>query len=45
MLGAVLFQQIFDLTDEETVSQMAFNLQWHYALDNPEESDSVKYLS
>jgi hypothetical protein len=45
MLGGVLFQQIFDLTDEETVSQMAFNLQWHYALDNPEESDSVKYLS
>jgi hypothetical protein len=45
MLGAILFQQVFDLTDEETVSQMAFNLQWHYALDNPEESDSVKYLS
>jgi len=44
MLGAVLFQQIFDLTDEETVSQMAFNLQWHYALDNPEESDGVKYI-
>ena len=45
MLGALLFQQIFDLTDEETVSQMAFNLQWHYAVDNPEESDSVKYIS
>jgi hypothetical protein len=44
MLGAILFQQIFDLTDEETVSQMAFNLQWHYALDNPEESDRVKYI-
>jgi hypothetical protein len=44
MLGAILFQQIFDLTDEETVSQMAFNLQWHYALDNPEESDGVKYI-
>jgi len=44
MLGAILFQQIFDLTDEETVSQMAFNMQWHYALDNPEESDGVKYI-
>ncbi len=44
MLGAILFQQFFDLTDEETVSQMAFNIQWHYALDNPEESDGVKYL-
>ena len=45
MLGAILFQQNFDLTDEETVSQMAFNLQWHYALDIPEESDAIKYLS
>ena len=45
MLGAILFQQIFDLTDEETVTQMAFNLQWHYALDVPEESDGVKYIS
>jgi hypothetical protein len=45
MLGAVLFQQIFDLTDEESVTQMAFNLQWHYALDIPEESDGAKYLS
>ena len=45
MLGVILFQQIFDLTDEETVTQMAFNLQWHYALDIPEESDGIKYLS
>ena len=44
MLGAILFQQIFDLTDEETVCQMAFSLQWHYALDIPEESDGVKYI-
>jgi len=44
MLGAILFQQIFDLTDEETVTRMAFDMQWHYALDNPEESDGVKYL-
>ena len=45
MLGAILFQQTFDLTDEETVSQMAFHIQWHYALDIPEESDAIKYLS
>jgi len=44
MLAAILFQQIFDLTDEETVIQMAFNLQWHYALDIPEESDGAKYI-
>jgi hypothetical protein len=34
-----------DLTDEETVSQFSFNLQWHYALDIPSESDEAKYLS
>jgi hypothetical protein len=33
-----------DLTDEEAVSQFSFNLQWHYALDIPGESDEAKYL-
>jgi len=27
LLGAIPFQQIFDRTDEDTVTQMAFNLQ------------------
>jgi hypothetical protein len=31
-MGAVILQQIFDLTDEETCEQLAFNQQWHYAL-------------
>jgi hypothetical protein len=43
-LGVLLLQQIRDLTDEETVSQLAFNLQWHYALDIVDESDEAKYL-
>jgi len=43
-LGALLLQQTHDLTDEETVSQLAFNLQWHYALDIVDESDEAKYL-
>ena len=43
-LGVLLLQQIHDLTDEETVSQLAFNLQWHYALDIVDESDKAKYL-
>jgi len=33
------------MTDEETVSQFSFNIQWHYALDIPGESDESKYLS
>lgn len=44
MLGVVLLQQMLDLTDEETVDQFAFNLQWHYALNITGESDQVAYL-
>ena len=32
MLGALILQQTFDLTDEETIQQYAFNIQWHYSL-------------
>ena len=44
-LGALIFQQMFNTTDDETVEQLAFNLQWHFALDLPGESDAVKYIS
>jgi len=44
LLGAVLLQQMLDLTDEETVDQFAFNLQWHYALNVTDESDRGSYL-
>jgi hypothetical protein len=44
-LGALLIQQTQDITDEETVNQLAFNIQWHYALNISEESDSAKYMS
>jgi hypothetical protein len=44
VLGALLLQQTHNLTDEETVSQLAFNIQWHYALNITEESDSAKYM-
>ena len=39
--GACVLQQIFDLTDGETIEQMAFNQQWHYALDVLDEDDQV----
>ena len=45
VLGALILQQTHDLTDEETVNQLAFNIQWHYALNITEESDSAKYIS
>jgi hypothetical protein len=44
-LGALVIQQMHDLTDDEAVAQFSFNLQWHYALDIPGESDEAKYLS
>ena len=45
MLGVLVLQQAHDLTDEETIYQLAFNIQWHYALNITDESDSAKYLS
>jgi hypothetical protein len=45
VLGVLLLQQTMDLCDEETIEQLAFNIQWHYALNITEESDSAKYIS
>jgi len=45
LLGALIIQQTHDLTDEETVQQFTFNIQWHYALNITEESDAAKYMS
>lgn len=44
MMGAMILQQMHDLSDEETMSQFAFNLQWHYALDITSESDKDAYV-
>jgi len=44
VLGALVLQQTFDLTDIETVEQFAFNLQWHYPLNITKESDTAKYM-
>ncbi len=44
VMGAVLLQQAHDFTDEETIEMVAFNDQWHYALDITDESDEANYL-
>ncbi len=44
ILCVLIFQQTHDLNDEEAVSQLAFNIQWHYVLNISEESDSDKYM-
>lgn len=45
MIGVMLFQQMFDKTDEETVDSLSFDIRWHYALNIQHESDRDKYIS
>ncbi|MDO9515301.1 MAG: transposase, partial [Syntrophales bacterium] len=44
-LGAIILQQAHDLTDDETLCQLAFSEQWHYALDITSVSDDATYMS
>ena len=44
VVGVLILQQTHDLTDEEAVDQLSYNIQWHYALNIFEESDSAKYM-
>jgi len=44
-IGALVLQQIHDFTDEESVRQYALDIQWHYALNITETSDTAKYIS
>lgn len=39
-LGALILQQLHDLTDEQTVEAIALNIAWHYALDIRNEKDA-----
>lgn len=45
VLGVLLLQQTMDLNDQTAIEQLCFNIQWHYALNIPEESDDAKYIS
>jgi hypothetical protein len=45
VLGVLLLQQTMDLSDKAAIEQLCFNIQWHYALNIPEESDDAKYIS
>ncbi|MBC8385255.1 MAG: transposase [Candidatus Cloacimonetes bacterium] len=41
IVGAAVLQQFFDLTDEETIEELAFNQQWHFALECFAEEDQI----
>ena len=44
VIGALLLQQMQDLSDQDVTESIAFNSKWHYALDITEESDDDKYI-
>lgn len=44
LLGVLILQQMFDLTDDETLRQLAFNLEWHFAMGLYREDDATKYI-
>lgn len=44
LIGALVLQQMHDLTDKETVEQFSFNVQWHYALDINGTGDNEAYM-
>ncbi|MEQ8667671.1 MAG: transposase [Pirellulales bacterium] len=39
-IGALILQQLHDLTDKQTTEAVALNIAWHYALDIRHESDA-----
>ena len=40
VLGALILQQLHDLTDQQTTEAVALNIAWHYALDIRHEPDA-----
>jgi hypothetical protein len=40
VIGALILQQLHDLTDAATVEAVGFNITWHYALDIRAEADA-----
>jgi hypothetical protein len=45
MMGLMILQQMFDLTDDGAVEQFCFNIQWHYALNIASFDDQHAYVS
>ena len=44
-MGSLILQQLHDLSDPDVSMTLAFNEQWHYALDITDESDASTYIS
>lgn len=44
MMGVMILQQMHDFTDEQTVEQFCFNIQWHFALNITNPGDTAAYV-
>lgn len=44
-MGVLILQQLHDLSDPDVTMTLAFNEQWHYALDITDGSDASMYVS
>ena len=44
-LGTLILQQLHDLSDNEAVHTLSFDIRWHYALDITGESDKAKTMA
>jgi len=44
-MGMLILQQLHDLSDPDVTRALAFNLDWHYALDITDDSDASTYIS
>ncbi len=45
MLGLMILQQMHDMTDDDAVTEFAFDIQWQYALNVTGGSDEEAYIS
>lgn len=44
-MGMLILQQLHDLSDPDLIRAVAFNIDWHYALDITDSSDTSMYVS
>jgi len=44
VMGLMILQQMYNLSDKDAVHQFSFNIQWHYALNITSSDDAHSYL-
>jgi len=44
VMGLMILQQMYNLSDQDAIHQFSFNIQWHYALNITSSDDTHSYL-